>query len=354
MALPHIKDEGIILECSNQSFEQQAVLNPATIKIGGTVHMFYRAIAKDCLSSIGYCQLKNNKVIYRNKTPVIVPEYQYECKGTEDPRLIYLDGTYYLFYVAYDGSDARVTYAISHDLKTFEKRGLVCAQMSYKDTKALFSNNDLDPAPLLCQKSFSGRLLEMYVQEFNAEKKDNAMLWEKDAFLFTEKINDKFIMLLRILPGIQLIFFKDFSELTDDKYWRNYLQRLDRHILMEPRYLFETKCIGAGAPPIKTKDGWLLIYHAVEVTEKGFVYRAAAALLDLERPLKVIGRLKTPLFAPTKDWELKGDVNNVVFPTGTIVEDDKLTIYYGAADKLIAAKSMSLSELVDILKKEGR
>jgi len=351
MALPKIKEEGIILECSDQPFENQAVLNPTTIKINDTVHMFYRAISKDFVSSIGYCQLKNNKVIHRNKTPIIVPKYQYECKGTEDPRLVYLNSIYYLFYVAYDGSDARVAYATSTDLKTFEKRGLICAQMSYKDARILLCGDDSDITT--CESSFAGQLLETYTEDFNAGHTTAAMLWEKDAFLFPEKINGKFTMLVRILPGIELIFFDDFSELTDDKYWQNYLKHLDRHILMEPRYSFETKCIGGGAPPIKTKDGWLLIYHAIEVTEKRFVYRAVAALLDLKHPLKIIGRLKTPLFEPKEDWELKGDVNNVVFPTGTIVEDDKLTIYYGAADKLIAAKSMSLSELVDVLKKEG-
>ncbi|MFA5357260.1 MAG: pesticidal protein Cry7Aa, partial [Candidatus Omnitrophota bacterium] len=72
--------------------------------------------------------------------------------------------------------------------------------------------------------------------------------------------------------------------------------------------------------------------------------------LDLDDPAKVIGRLKRPLFSPTEDWEKQGDVNNVVFPTGTVLKDGRLYIYYGAADKLIAAKSVDMNELLRELK----
>jgi beta-1,2-mannobiose phosphorylase / 1,2-beta-oligomannan phosphorylase len=92
-----------------------------------------------------------------------------------------------------------------------------------------------------------------------------------------------------------------------------------------------------------------LIYHGVEETKLGFVYSACAALLDLNNPLKEIARLPYALFSPELVWELKGEVNNVVFPTGTSLFGDTLFIYYGAADTVIACASIKLSHLVSEL-----
>ena len=120
---------------------------------------------------------------------------------------------------------------------------------------------------------------------------------------------------------------------------------------MDPFYDFEVNYIGAGCAPIETKEGWLLIYHGVCETNIGKTYHAAAALLDLKDPSKVIGRLPYPLFSPSQKWELKGVVNHVVFPTGTALFDDDLHIYYGAADKHIAVARLSLKQLLNELKK---
>ncbi|MFZ1254945.1 MAG: pesticidal protein Cry7Aa, partial [Saprospiraceae bacterium] len=106
---------------------------------------------------------------------------------------------------------------------------------------------------------------------------------------------------------------------------------------------------GGGCPPIETKDGWLVIYHGVHDTNKGYVYSACAALLDLKNPTIEIARLPYPLFKPELEWELKGEVNNVCFPTGSVVFDDLLYIYYGAADERIACASVNLTELISEL-----
>ena len=90
-----------------------------------------------------------------------------------------------------------------------------------------------------------------------------------------------------------------------------------------------------------------MIYHGVKRTEKGlFIYSACAALLDINNPVKEIARLPYALFSPEFDWELKGEVNNVVFPTGTALFGNTLFIYYGAADSIIACASVNLPELV--------
>src|SRR4030042_2833212 len=176
------------------------------------------------------------------------------------------------------------------------------------------------------------------------------LLFEKDASLFPKKIKNKFVLLHRILPGIQIIQFNKFSKLTKDR-WRDYFENLGDFIVLDPLFWFENRNIGGGCPPIETKDGWLIIYHAVEDTPFGKIYHAAAALLDLKNPLKVLRRLKDPLFSPKAPWEKSGVTDNVVFPTGAVVKKKRLYIYYGAADKLIAAKSINLTELLTELKK---
>lgn len=80
--------------------------------------------------------------------------------------------------------------------------------------------------------------------------------------------------------------------------------------------------------------------------EDGFVYAACAALLNLDNPTQEISRLPYPLFVPEEIWELKGVVNNVCFPTGAVLEEDTLFIYYGAADEQIAVATVSLSALL--------
>lgn len=333
-----IKDEGIILEKTKLEFESKSVLNPACINIDNITHMLYRAVGDNNVSSIGYCQLKDNKVIKRLKKPVIFPEYDYEKMGIEDPRITFLDGIYYLFYTAYDGKNALIAYATSKDLVHFHKKGLVSPKISYDEVEDIFRDSGVRERYIM---------FEMLFKERGGK---DVLLFEKDACLFPEKINNKFALLHRILPGIQIIYFDNFSELNE-AFWREYFKNLGNFIVLDPLSWFESRNIGGGCPPIKTKDGWLIIYHAVEDSPLGKIYHASAALLDLKNPLKVLGRLKEPLFSPNVSWEKNGIVNNVVFPTGVIVKNKRLYIYYGAADKLIASKSLDLEDLLIELKK---
>lgn len=336
-AMLKIKDEGIILQKTSLEFENKAVLNPACIQVGDITHMFYRAVNHSGVSSIGYCQLKDNKVVKRLKEPVLFPEFDYEEKGVEDPRITYLEGIYYLFYTAYNGKNALVSYATSKDLVHFVKQGLISPKISYDEAEDIFRGSGI-------KERYT--MFEMSYKEGGGK---DILLFEKDASLFPQKINNKYALLHRILPGIQVIYFDNFSELTGDC-WRNYLKNLGDFIVLDPLFWFENRNIGGGCPPIETEDGWLIIYHAVEDAPLGKIYHAAAALLDRKNPLKVLGRLTEPLFSPKTSWEKMGVTDNVVFPTGAIIKDKRLHIYYGAADKLIAAQSVNLSELLTELK----
>lgn len=179
----------------------------------------------------------------------------------------------------------------------------------------------------------------------DSRNRNKILLSDKNVIFFPRKINGKFFFLHRIKPDIQMVSVKEISDLTK-VFWKDYMMHFHEHILLTPKLEHEISYIGGGCPPIETKEGWLLIYHGVHDTTKGYVYTACAALLDLEDPTVELARLPYPLFKPELDWELEGEVNNVVFPTGTALFDDKLYIYYGAADSCIAAASLSLSKLI--------
>lgn len=333
-----VKDEGIILKPRGVEFESEGVSNPGCIEKDGIIHMFYRASDKNDISSIGYCQLAENKVIKRLGKPILFPEYKYEKGGVEDPRIVLFEGAYYLFYTAYDGKSARVAYAKSSDLQKFTKMGLISPDITYDEAEDIFRESGV-------RERYT--LFEMYYKEKIA---DDVLFWEKDASIFPKRINGKIAFLHRVLPGIQVMYLDDFSDINKE-FWKNYLKNLGKYVVLDPFYYFESRNIGGGAPPIEMEEGWLLIYHAIEDTPLGKIYHAAAALLDKNNPQKVIGRLKQPLFSPKKFWEKRGFVNNVVFPTGAVVRGDSLYIYYGAADSVIGAKSVKIHSLLRELKK---
>jgi beta-1,2-mannobiose phosphorylase / 1,2-beta-oligomannan phosphorylase len=332
-----IKKEGIILKKTHLEFENDGVLNPAVMQEGNIVHLFYRAVQKGNYSTIGYCKLDGPLTIReRSDKPVIIPQYSYETHGVEDARIVKIEDLYYLTYTAYDGVNAQGALAVSSDLKTFEKLGIIVPHVTYIEFLYLLESADRVNTTYYRNHKF-------YYQEENIEKK--ILLWDKNVIFFPRRINGKLHFLHRIRPGIQITSVNDLKELTK-KFWRNYCKNLKKNIVMDPQYKHEARYIGGGCPPIETKYGWLLIYHGVEKTCKAHVYSACAALLKLDDPSIEIARLPYALFSPERDWELTGIVNNVVFPTGTALFGDTLYIYYGAADEQIACASMSLSALV--------
>jgi predicted GH43/DUF377 family glycosyl hydrolase len=335
-----VKKEGVLLNKTELEFENEGVLNPAVMQEGNTVHLFYRAVRKGNFSTIGICKLDGPLTIReRSDKPVITSQYEYESHGVEDARIVKIDGLYYLTYTAYDGINAQGALAVSTDLKNFEKRGIIVPPVTYVEFVYL-----LESAARVNKEYYRNH--KFYYQETDIEEK--ILLWDKNVIFFPRRINGKLCFLHRIRPGIQITAINDLKELTKE-FWRRYCRRLQKYIVMDPRYKHESNYIGGGCPPIETVHGWLLIYHGVQKTSKGNVYSACAALLKLDDPSIEIARLPFALFSPEYDWELKGEVNDVVFPTGTALFGDTLYIYYGAADEQIACASLSLSALVNEL-----
>jgi len=335
-----VKKEGIVLRKTELAFESEGVLNPAVISDGDCIHLFYRAVGKGNYSSIGYCKLREPLVVEeRSEKPILSREFGYESHGIEDPRITKIEDLYYLTYTAYDGVNALGALAVSKDLQHFRKLGLIVPQLSYDEFSRL--------------AEAKGRINQKYFRYnihggMHREADKEVFLWDKNVIFFPRRINRKLYFLHRVRPDIQIVGVSSLEELTS-AFWQDYFLHLDEGIALSPKYEHEVSYIGGGCPPIETKYGWLLIYHGVHDTIKGYVYSACAALLDLQNPQKETARLPYALFKPEYDWELVGEVNNVCFPTGTVLSGDTLYIYYGAADERIACASVSISTLLNEL-----
>jgi beta-1,2-mannobiose phosphorylase / 1,2-beta-oligomannan phosphorylase len=337
-----VKKHGVVLEKTMLDFENEGVLNPGVIFFENKIHMFYRAVHTGNHSTVGYCILDTPlTVLYRNQTPLMVSEFDYESQGIEDPRVVHIDGIFYMSYAAYDGTNALGAVATSTDLKTWNKQGIIVPQITYQEFKNLTNS--------------SGPLNDKYLRYNEHQRRyestsDTILVWDKNVIFFPERIHGKLCFFHRIKPDIQVVLFIDTLADLTPAFWNNYLNNFSDHIVMTPKYTHEMSYIGGGCPPVKTKDGWLIIYHGVHDSVEGYVYSACAALLDLDDPKKEIARLPYPLFFPEFGWELTGEVNNVCFPTGAILIEDELFIYYGAADERIACASLDIKALLQELK----
>lgn len=313
-----VKREGIILEPTSLVFESESVMNPAVIAVGKDIHMFYRAVRAGNYSTIGYCRLDGPlKVAERDEIPLLFPEFDYESQGIEDPRIVKIDDVYYMTYTAYDGDNAVGALAISKDLKYFKKEGVITSQFTYQQFVNLLKKDD---------HPHIGKYFRSYnKKESKTPSGKSLYLNDKNLVFFPRKIDGKYFFLHRIKPDIQLVTFEKPEDLTPD-FWKDYFLDFTRYIFFEPRYDHESSYIGAGCPPIELTEGWLMIYHSVRDTPGGYVYSACAALLDLDNPTHEIARLPYPLFTPEEDYETKGVVNQVCFPTGAVIFDDILYI----------------------------
>ena len=141
-----VTKHGIILKKTELSFEDDSVLNPGVYQEGNTIHMLYRAVRKGNYSTIGYCQLEGPlKVVERYNTPLMIPYSDEGSKGIEDPRIVKIDGVYYITYTAYNGINALGALATSTDLKTFERGGIIVPKFTFSNTSLYSSGTSVRP-----------------------------------------------------------------------------------------------------------------------------------------------------------------------------------------------------------------
>lgn len=165
---------------------------------------------------------------------------------------------------------------------------------------------------------------------------------ERDCILFPEKINGRYAMLRR--PKNKDGGYKNIKE---PSIWISYSDDLtewdEPELLAKPKFAWEANKIGGGATPLKTDRGWIIIYHGVSSRNE---YKVGIILSDLNDPTKILARSKTPIMAPTESYETKGVVlPNVVFPTGNVIIDNELKIYYGVCDTAIALATINMDDL---------
>ncbi len=308
------------------SWEAEATFNGCPVKDGSKIHLVYRAMSlphykntagiKLEVSNIGIAESKNG-VDFLNRKPFITPEYEWEKFGCEDPRVTKLDGKHYIFYTAlseypFRKEGIKVAVAISKDLEKIEEKHLVTP--------------------------------------FNA----------KAMALFPEKIDGKIWVILTPNTDnppakIALASFDKEEDIWNENIWNKWYKNLEKNslnLLRSPNDQVEV-----GIVPIKTKEGWLMIYSYIKnYFSPNHIFTFEAVLLDLKNPLKIIARTDIPLMVPEEYYEKKGAVQNVIFPSGAFLEKNTIHLYYGSADTTCSLALVNLPFLLNKMLKrdEGK
>jgi len=310
-----------LLTPRGDDWESVAVFNCAAAYKDNQIHILYRAVGDyvHYASSLGYAVFdKDLHLVKRSDKPCFALDLRLWELSIEDPRLTEIDQELYITYVV---------------TPTPGPPGAVRRRLGIPKPMQAYTR-----IALAAVKDFNkfNRLGIITPYEVN----------ERNTVLFPDKINGKYAVLHRPSNWIGPDYGTDRPGI-----WFAYLDSLDgrmfgHKLVMIPREKWESDKIGAGPPPIKTERGWLLIYHGVD---KDYVYRAGAALLDLEEPWKVIARTHEPILEPEEDYERAGDVPNVVFPEGAVIISNELLLFYGAADKVCCVARVPLKELINYL-----
>ncbi|MDQ2933155.1 MAG: hypothetical protein M3Q80_02125, partial [bacterium] len=275
-------------------WEQNGVLNPAAIDIDDKTYILYRAFSADNISTVGLAiSIDGVSIHERLDNPIYKPRADFESKGCEDARAMIIGNRIYITYTAYDGVLPRVAVS-SISTKDFLKRNWGAWEMP-----AIITPANVD---------------------------------EKDAALFPEKIGDKYMVLHRVSGSI----CADFVDSLD--FNKNKINKCIE-IIAPRRGMWDGNKVGIASPPIKTPHGWLLLYHGVSWSS---VYRVGAVLLDLDDPTIVIARTAAAILEPVEEYELKGYINNVVFPCGIVVRKGTVYVYYGGADSVVGVATVKM------------
>jgi predicted GH43/DUF377 family glycosyl hydrolase len=283
-----------------------AVFNPAVTRFEGETLLLARVEDRTGISHLAVATSANGLTDWAvDLERSISPDLSSHAErfGIEDPRITRIGEEYMIVYTGYSGDGALVALASTRDFRTYERRGVV-----------------MPPE-------------------------------DKDAALFPCRFDGRFALLHRPVSATPSAAHIWLSWSPDLRHWG------DHTILLRAREggWWDAHKIGLCAPPLRTRQGWLLLYHGVRTTAAGSIYRLGLALLDLETPERVLARSREWLFGPEMPYERIGDVDQVVFSCGwQLGEDgDTLWIYYGAADTSICVATASLAALLDWLASQG-
>ncbi|MBC8449142.1 MAG: glycosidase [Chloroflexi bacterium] len=296
----------VMLPDPASDWECYNVFNPSVICHNGLFHMHYRAQGLDWVSRIGYAVSEDGVYWNRLRRPVLEPVDGSDSRGVEDPRVVELDGVFYMTYTAYG--------------REFHGQG--------------------EPTHL------GGGILPMIARS------TNLITWErlgpivrgednKDHVLFPRQIGDRYAALHRRWPQVWLAYSDDLLTWREEDMAPIYGPRDD-----DPD-AWDHKSVGSNGVPIETEQGWLLINHGYN---EDHVYKFGVCLVDLDDPSKVIRRPRRAIFWPEELWELRGDVPNVVFSNANPVVEGAVYVYYGGGDHVIGLATCQLDELLNFVR----
>ena len=280
-------------------FECNTVFNAAAVKCEGQYLLLIRVEDKRGRSIFTLARSEDGYRFVVDMEPVMIPAEEepfatYEACGIEDPRITYMDGTHYVMYTAYSHYGPRLALAKTDDFQNFERIALISEPVN------------------------------------------------KDGALFPKKIRDRYARFDRPNVG------------TSSNIWISYSDDLTNwggsEVVMTTRPdHWDCARIGASTPPIETERGWMEIYHGVKEAGAGPLYRLGVVMLDLENPARVLGRAAIPILTPREYYERVGDIGNVVFSCGAILEEQtrEVKMYYGAADTCICVGTAKLDALIE-------
>jgi predicted GH43/DUF377 family glycosyl hydrolase len=292
-----------IITIEDIPFRCNTVFNGAVVKKEEVYYHLLRVEGQQGYSVFALARSKDGLHFDVDSKPVMVPAKEgpfakYESYGIEDPRITEIEGKYYVMYTAYSQYGTLIGLAETKDFVNYQRIALVS-----------------EPG-------------------------------NKDGILFPEKIDRKYARLDRPIGK------------NTGSMWVSYSKDLINwgrsELMMTPRSsMWDSFRIGASVPPIRTDKGWLEIYHGVKMTSAGPIYRIGTVLLDLKQPHKVIARCSKPVLSPRTDYERIGDVFNVVFACGAVVESSgEIKVYYGAADTCICVATTDFCKLIEATVKE--
>ncbi len=296
-------DGNPVLVADDWPYTVNSVFNPGVVQHENDTVLLVRVEDRSGLSHLGVARSKDGYTDWQ-----IDPEPSFEADenrfeetwGIEDPRITRCDDEYMIVYTGFSRGGPLVCLAATQDFRTFERRGV------------LMVPEDKDAALFPC--TFNGRwgLLHRPVSAGSENARVGAHIW--------------------------------LSWSPDLRHWG------DHTVLIHAREggWWDANKVGLGPPPLLTEYGWLVLYHGVRVTASGSIYRLGLALLDRENPEIMLVRGNEWIFGPARDYERSGDVPDVVFPCGWLLDTDQrsLRIYYGAADTSICVATADLDALV--------
>ncbi|MGD1008158.1 MAG: glycoside hydrolase family 130 protein [Ignavibacteriaceae bacterium] len=290
-----------ILTKKDVPFDVNSIFNPGAVKFGNEYLLFCRVEMPNGRSSFVLARSKDGINFEVEPNLCLTPEehdnfYKYAEWGIEDARVVNIENKYFLTYTGYSKYMPLVLLAETTDFKKYKLHGPIS-----------------EPS-------------------------------NKDCTIFPEKINGFYWKIDR--PSAEQRQNIWVAKSNDLLHWGGY------ECLAEPAPgTWEADKIGISTTPIKTKDGWLLLYHGVRGFGISSIYKLGVMLLDLQKPWVLKGKCSSPVLAPDLDYERIGDVGNVIFSNGWIAEDNGgIKIYYSGADTNICLATTTIDYLLSLCK----